>query len=342
MATTLSIDLHSVLDEVAVRRSNRRDPNVATMTVVVFFDEPAVGDWARDRTHALAVKHPSRVIVLDATQETSYHYVGDGCDLHAECVRTRGDWIELGVKGSSPETLLSAMSTLTLREMPVVLIWVASGIGHDPRFAALAAQMRTVVYNSSVLDDGDAALRELVAFVSDHRGVAITDLAYLRLSPWQEAIALFFDGRDVIRELFDLRRVEITCGSDSEAYYMLGWLASRLEWTSCAPESFCNRFGTQIDFTIVREGKARRIRRVALHSSGTSFVAAIDNEEAEAIVLTVSGERQHPERCRPINNIDIAALVERAILTGHNDRVFVESLLAAGAILDRRKGLSNV
>jgi glucose-6-phosphate dehydrogenase assembly protein OpcA len=189
-----------------------------------------------------------------------------------------------------------------------------------------------------VLDSTDSALRDLFAFASAHPVVPISDLAYLRLAPWQESIALFFDGRDVIGELFDLRRVEITCGSDPEAYYLLGWLASRLEWTPCAPERFCNRFGTEIDFQVTSEGRARRIRRVALHSSGTQFVAEIDDENAGAIVLTVTGTKPHATRCHPITNIDIATLVERAILTGHDDRVFRDSLLAAGDILSRRKG----
>ncbi|HVA32647.1 MAG TPA: glucose-6-phosphate dehydrogenase assembly protein OpcA [Candidatus Baltobacteraceae bacterium] len=332
----MSLDLHSVLGELAERRRNRRDPNVATMTVVVFFEDDAIGQWARDRTHALAVKHPSRVIVLDGTRASDVQHVGSACDAHQECVKTRGDWIELGVKESTPEGLRSAVATLSLPEAPVVLLWVAAGIGDDPRFATLSEQMRTVVYNSSVLDSDDSALRELVTYVRSHPNVAINDLAYLRLAPWQESIALFFDGKNVIQELFDLRRVEITCGSDSEAYYLLGWLASRLEWTSCAPDAFCNRFGVQIDFQIVREGRPRRIRRIALHSSKTQFIAEIDSEAAEAIFLHVVGEKRHPDRCRPINQIDIATLVERAILTGR-DRVFVDSLVAAGEILSRRK-----
>ncbi|HEY1975064.1 MAG TPA: glucose-6-phosphate dehydrogenase assembly protein OpcA [Candidatus Baltobacteraceae bacterium] len=333
----MSLDLHTVLGEITERRRNHRDMKVATMTVVVFFSDAGVGDWARDRTHALAVKHPSRVIVLDGTQDRAMQVVGNACEAHADCVKTRGDWIELGVKDSGPEALLSAVTTLCLPEAPVVLIWVAAGIGEDPRFAMLSERMRTVVYNSSVLDSDDQAMRELVTFVKAHPNVAIGDLAYLRLAPWQESIALFFDGKDVIRELFDLRRVEITCGSDSEAYYLLGWLASRLEWTPCSPDAFCNRFGVQVDFAIVREGRARRIQRVVLKSTETEFAAEVDGEKAEAIILSVSGAKQHPRRARPINNIDIATLVERAILTGHQDRVFVDSLMAAGEILQRRK-----
>ena len=203
----MSLDVHSVLGEITERRRNRRDMNVATMTVVVFFNDPQVGDWARDRTHALAVKHPSRVIILDGTQDHAVQVVGSDCATHADCIKTRGDWIELGIKDASSEGVQSAVAALCLPEAPVVLIWVAAGIGDDPRFATLSERMRTVVFNSSVLDCDDRALRELVTFVKAHPTVSIGDLAYLRLAPWQESIALFFDGKDVIRELLDRKSV---------------------------------------------------------------------------------------------------------------------------------------
>lgn len=332
----MSIDLGSMLGELSERRRSRGDMNVATMTLVVFFDQRAVGGWTRDRMHALAAKHPSRVIILDATQPDSLHDVSSQCDVHADCLKTRGDWIELGVKETKPEALRSWITALSLPEAPVVLLWGASGIGNDERFTTLSPHMWMVVYNSSVLDPGDAPLRELVRFVSTNRDTGIADLAYLRLAPWQDSIALFFDAKDVIRELFDLRRVEITCGSEAEAYYLLGWLASRLEWTPCDSTAFCNRFGVQIDFAIHLEGRERRIRRIVLSSSQTQFLAETDGDDGDAILLRVSGARQHPDRCRPINDIDVATLVERAILTGHRDRVFEESLLAAGEILSRR------
>jgi glucose-6-phosphate dehydrogenase assembly protein OpcA len=200
----------------------------------------------------------------------------------------------------------------------------------------MAERVRTVVYNSSVLDPGDAALRDLLTFAQEQPNVAVDDVAYLRLAPWQDSIALFFDGKETMQELFDLRRVEIACGSDPEAYYLLGWLASRLEWTPCAERQFCNRFGTQIDFTIARDGPPRRIRRVSLASSTTTFVAETDGPDAQAISLTVTGAIAHSPRFHPLTNIDLASLVERAILTGHDDRVFRASLAAAGTILAQK------
>lgn len=292
------------------------------MSVIVFFENPAIGELARDRIHMLASKHPSRVIVLDAAQSSNFQVV-DGCD-----------WVELGVKESSPEMLRSAVAALKLPDAPVVLLWIARGIGSDPRFAMLCEEAQTVVYNSSLLDVGSEALAELVDYVAQNAGVPLADIAYLRLAPWQECVAIFFDGKT--DELAELERVEIGCGSEPEAYYLVGWLASRLQWTPTDSDALLSKSGKRVVFRIIRQGEPRRIARIALSSSQSTFVAEVDKRE-ETILLSVTGSSEHGARRRAINNPGIAALVERAILWGQNDRVFRAALAAAGEILAQGK-----
>ncbi len=321
----MSFYLRPVLDELLARfRLRGSDINVATMTIVVFFEDAAIGELARDRIRTLASKHPSRVIVLDGTQDADVHRV------------EAADWVELGAKASGSEVLRSAISLLRLPDAPVVLLWIASGIGDDPRFAMLSEHVETVVYNSSLLDAGHGALCELVEYVDQHPQLPVADIAYLRLAPWQESVAIFFDGKEM-SELSKLERVEIGCGSEPEAFYLLGWLASRLQWTPSAPSTLLSRFGGKIEFAIEREGEPRRVQRVALSTARSTFVAQADTQ-AEMIRLSVTGSSQHPQRYRPINNPGIAALVERAILWGHDDRIFHDSLGAAGAILAHVNG----
>lgn len=319
------MNLEPILDELNESYRKRGcDASVATMTVVVFFDNQAIGELARERIRMLATKHPSRVIVLDGAATQSMHHV-EGCD-----------WIELGVKESGPEMLRAAVGALRLAEAPVVLLWIALGIGGDARFAMLCENAQTVVYNSSLLDVGHGALCELAEYIEQHPESSLADIAYLRLAPWQECVAIFFDGA-AAAELRDLQSVEIACGSEPEAFYLLGWLASRLQWTPCAADAFLNQFGKRVAFEIRREGEPRRIARIALRSSRSNFVAEVDKTQ-ETILLSVSGSSKHGPRYRAISNPGIAALVERAILWGHNDRVFRAALAAAGAILGQTKG----
>ena len=54
--------------------------------------------------------------------------------------------------------------------------------------------------------------------------------------------------------------------------------------------------------------------------------------------LSVSGAVEYPRRFRPVTNIGTPALIERALDTPGQDRVFLETLLAAGNILSRERG----
>ena len=227
--------------------------------------------------------------------------------------------------------LRAALGALRVAEAPVVLLWIAPEIGSDPRFEGLCEDAQTIVYNSSLLDSDRGALRELVRLMEQHPQLPIADIAYLRLAPWQECVAIFFDG-EAVGELTDIERVEITCGSEPEPLYLLGWLASRLSWTPSGPNALSGPRGKRILFSIDRRGEPRRISRVALHTSRSAFVAEADPKQ-ETIVLSVSGSTEHAPRYRAIENPGIAALVERAILWGQHDRLFSASLAAAARII---------
>jgi glucose-6-phosphate dehydrogenase assembly protein OpcA len=316
----MALQLESVLGELADSLRERGcDASVATMSVVVFFEDATIGALARERIRMLASKHPSRVILLDGTQGDDLHVV-NGCD-----------WIELGVKSRSPEILRSAVATLRLPDAPVVLLWIARGIGSDARFVSLSEDAQTIVYNSSLVDVGHDALCEFVEYVERNPKLPLADIAYLRLAPWQECVAIFFDG-SAAAELAELERVEVGCGSEPEAYYLIGWLASRLGWTPSAADALLSRSGKRVAYEIHRQGEPRRIARIALSSAQSTFVAEVDASQ-ETILLSAHGSSEHAPRYRAIDNPGIAALVERAILWGQNDRIFRAALAAAGEIL---------
>jgi glucose-6-phosphate dehydrogenase assembly protein OpcA len=320
----MALNLAPILDQLSERdRQRGAEMHVATMTLVVLFEDEAIGELARDRIHTLASKHPSRVIVLDASRDQRV--------AHVEA----NDWIEIGAKAGQPEALRDWVCALHIRDAPIVLLWIASNVGEDPRFGMLAELAETIVYNSSLIDNGHAALCELFEYVEQHPHLPLADVAYLRLAPWQECVAIFFDGKNA-DELHDVRHVEIACGSQPEGFYLLGWLASRLQWTPSSADALLDRNGKTVAFQIRPEGEPRRIRRVALTTSSSQYVAEID-PSGETILLNVSGSGQRGQRYRAIKNPGIAALLERAILWSRDDRVFQHALAAAGQILACRK-----
>lgn len=326
----MSLDVRPVLREIDERRREHPGMHTATMSLVVFFEEASLAPWIRDRGRAVAWKHTSRVIVFDATRPEG--------DQEATESSSHGEWVEVGVKGSSSAELASALSALALAEAPIVLTWLAQGLADDERFSILAALSHTVICSSSLLDVGTAGVRDLANFIRRHPDFNVQDLAYVRLASWRESIADFFDEPELMAELHDLREVEVGAGSDAEAYYLVGWLASRLGWTPCAANQFCNRNGATITFTIQRTGAPRRLESVVLRSPATAFSARVLAHDEAAVCLEVTGEKHRERRSAPLVGIDIVSLVERTILSRRPDAVFHETLAMAEQLIERRNG----
>ena len=328
MASVVSLDVHPIVDELTKARHTAGSMNTATMTFVLFFDDATVAGWARERTRAVANKHPSRVIVFDDEKEPG--------DQHAEPSATRGEWIEVGVKGSTEQELAGALAMLALPEAPVVVMWLAARIAHDDRFVALARMATTVIVSSSAAENGSGPLRDLISFVESHPEISVQDIAYLRLAAWKETIAEFFDEPDLLEELTNLRSVDVTAGSEAEMYYLLGWLASRMAWTPASADAFSTAQGAKISFAMVRDGKPRRLSKVELRSDTVTFTAEVHPDDQNVVCLKVSGAKQRDERCSPLHSIGIATLTETAILAVRQDEVFVETLAMAKNLLEKQ------
>ena len=207
---------------------------------------------------------------------------------------------------------------------------------------ALAEDAQTVVYNSSLLDNGHEALCELVAYVEassrTFRSPTSPICASLR---GRRCVAIFFDGK-AVDELHDLERVEITCGSEPEALYLLGWLASRLTVDAARRRRACStRFGEPHRLRNRARRRAApdpRALRLPRHARPSS--REVDQSQ-ETILLSVTGSSRHGARYRAIKNPGIAALVERAILWGQRRSTSSKTRSPQQARYSRREGANH-
>jgi hypothetical protein len=299
-------------------------PSTATMTFVLYFDDPNVSGWVRERTRAVTEKHPSRVIIFDATKEYAHH--------NGEL----GDWIELGAKGRTAHQMAADLAQLALPEAPIVLTWIAGKISDDERFITLAKMAHTAIISSSVITTDTTGLHDLTDFIDKYPEIVVQDLSYLRLSAWQEFVAEFFDEAHFADELHALYDIELAAGSDSEMYYLLAWLASRLSWAPAGPNAFTTPHGKKITYRLTHDGPPRRLSYVALKSPDVTFSASVHSTDDSAVVLHITGAKSRGERAAPLHTLDIASLVERAILINSRDEVFIETLAMAKHIMDRK------
>ncbi len=265
----------------------------ATMTFVVYVDDASLVKVAQQRAEALIEKHPARLVMVDVSAS------------HA-----------------TPEELKSTTHAQIVPDVPTVLFWAGKESVRDPNFFALNELADVLVLDSSRGSGDIESLRQLIDYFAQGRRSKVQDLAYLRLAPWQEMIATFFDDVELAPDLGKIESVEIVAGSPAEQYYLLGWLASRLNWT---PDAVKHSLRTQ--------GKPRRIYDVALKSANSTYRACIEDGNGRVVCLNVLGAKARAQHCETLHDLSIVALVEKAILRPGTSDVYRATLDAAHAFL---------
>ncbi|HTV74809.1 MAG TPA: glucose-6-phosphate dehydrogenase assembly protein OpcA [Candidatus Acidoferrales bacterium] len=306
-------------------------PSVATLNFIVFIDDPARRDWVRERALLVAEKHPSRLILLDACDASG------GANVRISARQTTGstvvsERVELAVGGLDAEALTSLTQELSVHDIPTVLWWTATKLLESRRFCALIAQANHFLVDSSGADRDEAVLRELAQFLQRYDGISLHDLAWMRLAPWQDMIAQFFDEPALSDELRAITSLEIASGSAAEALYLAGWLASALSWRAESPYSFRTNIGRHVTFTRAHEGERRRVVRVTLATDVSRFVAELSADD-HVVGLSVEGPKARAPWFVPLQNVENTTLIERAILAGATDEIFKTALQATRDLL---------
>ena len=308
--------------------------STSTLNFVVWIDDPTRRDWIRERAGMLSDKYPSFTLILDHTGvRAGDATVTTGARDEDEVTFTvRGERVEIDVEGFDAQTVAHYVSTLCPRGVPTVLWW--SGLQEESRsiFYALLPLIQILVVDSSGGSRDDTGIRRLAAFHGEHPEVVVRDLAWMRLLPWQDLIANFFDDPALLEELFTIRALHISSGSDSEAIYLGSWLASRLGWVASGRDAFTDPRGKTVAFTGKRVGDIRRVRSICLDSE-TSWYHGELSDDPNVVRVWVEGDHARAERLFPLQAIDNASLLERAVLQTGIDEMFDTALRSAQTLL---------
>jgi glucose-6-phosphate dehydrogenase assembly protein OpcA len=322
-------DVSAILEEL---RKSGQTARVATLNFIVFVDDPAHRGWVLERAAIVAAKHPSRLVVLDSTGATT------GVDVTSSTRDNGGatvvsERVDIGVGALDHATIGSLTQELCVPDMPTVLWWSGARLLQSRTFSGLAQNATTVLVDSSGKARGEETIRELGEFLSRFPGVVLGDLAFMRLLPWQEMIAQFFDDPSLREDLFSLDRLDIESGSEAEALYLAGWLGSRLSWDPSGRDTFRDRSGRTIAVTKIDKGDQRRVRSVVLRAGESTYRAALSDEDENVVELSVAGAQPARKRYVPLQNIANTSLIERAILESRRDSIFETSLLTVRELL---------
>ncbi len=329
-------ELARVLDELARSRAGGDTrgavPRVATLNFLVFIDDPARRDWVVERALRVSHKHPSRFILLDSTDATSGVDVSVSSRASSDALMLN-ERVDVGVGKLGHSEIAHVASELSVPGIPTVVWWTGARLLASRTFAGLVDLAASVVVDSSGSARDEETIRELGEFLSRYPHVILDDLAYMRLAPWMDMVAQFFDDPALMEDLFSIKALRIESGSEAEALYLAGWLASRLSWEPLDTENFRARGGRVVRLERVLKGDQRRVLSVTLTSDDSTYTAALSDEDPNVVCLSVEGAKAKPQRHAPLQNIDNLSLIERAFLSTARDPIFETSLLTVRELL---------
>jgi len=347
---------HAKEQGVAVARAS-------VLNLVVFAMREAHARRAAATIDELAVRHPSRAIVIVADRERA----GRDGELVMHCrVPNSGDGrqvmyeqILIRARGDADRRLTSAVIPLLLPDLPVFLWWTETPPLDRPFFDDLLGLADRLIVDSADFARPDRTLPRLHAVArAGHGRYGVTDFNWTRITPWRELVMQFFDvpaWRPFLDKITGIR-VGFAVDADgreihpSQALLLIGWLASRLGWTaveSLAPSEAGGLLfamkrpdGGEIPVRVrprfmrgLEGGDLSGLRIQALdRGKFAEFVVKRSEASAHATALVAVGGRGMAERIVPLGRPGVSELLGEELTIARSDVIYEDALAALVAL----------
>jgi len=215
----------------------------SVLNLVVFATREAHARRAARTIANLAIRHPSRAVVILADREhtAGASELGLYCRLAGSGAAQQVSYeqVLIRARGDADARLASAVIPLLIPDLPVFLWWTGTPPLEAAHFDALLTLADRLIVDSADFARPDRTLAAIaaVASVGDGR-YGVTDFNWTRLTAWRDLVAQFFDVPAWRPFLDGVTGVRVGFAVDadgreihpSQALLLIGWLASRLGW----------------------------------------------------------------------------------------------------------------
>ena len=275
-----------------VPRGELPKSRACTMNLIVIADSPDLAARYTPVVDEVTSTIPARAIVVGLDPSAAKGTL-EG-DATAVCTSSEtgapvcSERVRLVASGHVCARVASAVLALCVPEIPTALVWLGRVHEGDPMFTAIASGAQRIILDTEYTSLG--SLLHLARWTREGPGrPKLADLAWTRLSPWQEMCARFFDEPRLRALAKTVTRVSIKQASDagaalgSEGALLLGWLATSLGWKTV-------RVGAALRFVRPDGQDVRVDLGVAKREEGAAACALAAVEiEAAAGGLTLRG-----------------------------------------------------
>jgi glucose-6-phosphate dehydrogenase assembly protein OpcA len=329
------------------------------LNLIVFADREVHARRAATSISELALRHPSRAIVVLADRGIEREVDGH-IEMFCQVPIADGarqisyEQILVRAHGNVEERLASAVIPLLVPDLPVFLWWTGTPPTSGRSFGDLVGLADRLIVDSSDVARPEVMLPRLARLCAQAHGLfGLTDLNWTRLTPWREIVTSFFDVPSWRSFLDGITGVRVGFAVDmdgrdihpSQALLFVGWLASRLGWRpleALAPSeaggllfAIARRDGARIMVRVrprfergLAEGDISGIRLQAARDDLAEFVVKRQPDAAHQTATVLVGGQRRWERTMPLPSPAIVELIGEELSILGSDRTYEQALRA--------------
>jgi glucose-6-phosphate dehydrogenase assembly protein OpcA len=219
-----------------------------TLNLIAVADDEGIAGMITSTVSQLSDFLPSRTIIFntsqDAPRSATWHV-----DVRLNEGETKGgppvhfETITITVDPKMSGHLASLVSPLLMSELPTFLWWPTGDFVGNALFNDIVAIVDRLILDSARLGNDARAVAQMRTLLDDENDPRLGDFTWIRLEPWRQLIAQFFDPSEVQPCLDHISQINIAYAERRQesgsgfaaALLIVGWLASRLGWQVIEP-----------------------------------------------------------------------------------------------------------
>lgn len=219
-----------------------------TLNLIAVADHEDIARMITSTVSQLSDFLPSRTIIFitapGAQRSNTWHV-----DVRLNEGETKGgppvhfETITITVDPKMSGYLASLVSPLLISELPTFLWWPTGDFVGNALFNDVVGIVDRLIVDSARLGNDARAVAQMRTLLDDEDDPRLGDFTWMRLEPWRQLIAQFFDPKEVQNCLDQLSQVNIAYAEHrrdngsgfAAALLIVGWLASRLGWQVIEP-----------------------------------------------------------------------------------------------------------
>jgi glucose-6-phosphate dehydrogenase assembly protein OpcA len=337
------------------------------LNLIIYVPEPKESNAVDDIVIDVTAAHPCRVIALVADRAAESKLTAEvtsRCTLPTPTSKqVCCEQVTITASEDHLDEAPSAIVPLLISDLPVYLWWRAEPKMQDRELYGWLSEIADrVIIDSAKFNDPEGDLANMAKrLVEGRRGPALSDMNWARLTAWRALLAGFYDVPQYRPLLKQIERVTIEYAPpeanpeaiSTRALLLGGWLASRLGWQLNPAATVREAQSARFEFTVdgrtlqlefrhtERAIEPGHLALVTINNAGDCDTAcsfsvrrSADGTRIETGVTL--DEEKRPKRVLSYEGLSESALIARELEILGPDRVYEETVKAAGGMISRQ------